>query len=92
MSLIEIAEYSFSRINETNAFWELKLADSPENASRYAGMKAKEYLKKTEELLAEGNRITNPRTQEYQKKLMEEAKASHPQATSVISIERRYHA
>ncbi|MEA5031459.1 MAG: hypothetical protein VB025_04870 [Sphaerochaeta sp.] len=58
---------------ETNAFWEIKLADKPENAARYAYMKAKEYLKETEGLIAENTRITNPQTMNYILRLMDQA-------------------
>ena len=58
---------------ETNAFWEIKLADKPENAARHAYMRAKEYLEKTKGLLAENKRITNPDTLDYIKKLADEA-------------------
>jgi hypothetical protein len=59
--------------SETNAFWEIKLADSPENASRHACMKAKEYLAETDGLLAENKKITNLRTLDYLKRLKDEA-------------------
>jgi hypothetical protein len=38
--------------DETNAFWELKLAASPAAVAEYAGQKAGEYLKKAGEALA----------------------------------------
>jgi hypothetical protein len=38
---------------ETNAFWELKLADSPAAVAAYAGQKAGEYLEKAREAVAE---------------------------------------
>ncbi|HEX2945197.1 MAG TPA: hypothetical protein VHT96_04505 [Clostridia bacterium] len=40
---------------ETNTFWEIKLADKPENAARYACLKAKQYLRETEAQLAQNN-------------------------------------
>lgn len=79
-----LASFNIPMHNETNAFWELKLADSPENASRYACMKAKEYLIKAKELLARNNRITNPRTLEYQKKLMDEAEDNMQQGEKMM--------
>ncbi len=59
--------------NETNSFWEIRLADMPENAARHAQIKAKEYIAEAESLLVKNKSITNQKTLDYLKKLMDEA-------------------
>ena len=60
--------------NETNAFWEIKLAANPGEAAGYAGRKAEEYLAKTESLLKSDTRIGNPDTLRYLGELVEQSK------------------
>lgn len=55
--------------NETNAFWEVKLAGTPEGTANYAWRKAEEYLSETETLLKGNTRIVNPATVSYLEEL-----------------------
>jgi hypothetical protein len=59
--------------NETNSFWEIKLADGPENAALHAQTKAQEYLEKVENLLSINEKVTNQKMLDYLKKLVDEA-------------------
>jgi hypothetical protein len=68
-----LASFNIPIYRETNAFWELQLSDTPENAAKYASAKARENLKEAEELLLGGGRITNPETRRYLGQLLSEA-------------------
>lgn len=59
--------------NETNAFWEIKLAENPENVSRYAYARAKDYLDEISGLMTETKKITCPQTLDFLKKIKSEA-------------------
>ena len=59
--------------NETNAFWEIKLTDTPENSTRYARAKAQEYITEAESLLSSNNKIRNQKTLDYLNELTEES-------------------
>lgn len=79
-----LASFNIPMYNETNAFWELKLADRPGNAAAYAYMKAKEYMKEAEGLLDESRAITSPKTLDYLKKLMAEARDNLRQGEGML--------
>ena len=48
--------------NETNAFWEVKLADKPEDTVVYTYERAKAYIENAKSMLETNNRITNKDT------------------------------
>lgn len=58
--------------NETNTFWEIKLAESPESVSVYAREKAEEYIRNAETAL-QSIQDTDEKAIEYLKNLLGEA-------------------
>jgi hypothetical protein len=69
---------------ETNAFWEVKLADGPQGTAEYARRKAEEYLTKTEALLNTDDTITDPGTLDYMRELVAQSKAHMRQGREAV--------
>ena len=70
--------------NESNSFWELKLAENPEKTAQYARSKALKYLQDTKKMLADNSEITNQRLLTHLQQIVGESEKHFENGNALI--------